>query len=183
MSDHNSFDGSLSTIGGHAFTATSRTLNLKEARVTPSFAKPVALYDKWHALPGTVPHYKHITPAFVSAEILPEMFVMDVLRGQNDDTGPSWDFCWRLFGTTHSDRYGKEATGVLMSEAAGRDESAASSYKVAQQVMKRLEAIFFLTEFIENNIAHKTTSTVAMPLSDSAGDVSRLFGCSIWSKF
>jgi len=179
MNDPSSFDGVSPPLDGHAYAVRTQVLGLDEARALSSFVKPVSLFDKWQALPGTIPHQKNISPAFVGVQILPEMYILDIVSQQGVDV----DFRWRLFGTAHSDRYGKEATGVLLSEAASRDQSAAGSYKVAQQVMRTHKAAFFLSEFIENDIVHKSTSTVVMPLSDDAGEISRLFGCSAWSRF
>ncbi len=179
MNDATSFDGVSSPLDGHAYAVRMQTLSLEEARARPSFVKPASLFDKWQSLPGNIPHHKNISPAFVGVQILPEMYILDIIGQQDTDV----DFRWRLFGTAHSDRYGKEATGVLLSEAASQDQSAAGSYKVAQQVMRTLEAAFFLTEFIENDVVIKSTSTVVMPLSDDTGKVSRLFGCSAWSRF
>ncbi len=178
-----SFDGRSTPVGESACDVETQRLSTEQARATPSFAKPVLLYDKWRALSDTIPHHNNITPAFIGVDILPEMYIMDVLSGPDNGTDLPWDFRWRLFGTTHRDHYGREATGMLLSEAALRDASAAGSYKVAQQVMKTLEAIFFLTEFVENDMAVKSNSTVVMPLSDNEGNISRLFGCSAWSKF
>ena len=182
MTDPTSFGSISPAIGGHVFATKYRTLSLEEARATPSFAKPVTLFDKWQALPGTIPHHKNITPAFVGAQISSEIYILDVLPQKINDVDSCWDFRWRLFGTAHSDRYGKDATGILLSEAAIGDESAAGSYNIAKQVMKTHEAVFFLTKFIQNEVVHKTTSTVVMPLLDDGGNVSRLFGCSAWSK-
>lgn len=178
MNDHNSFDTDPLTDSGHALSARTQILSLKQAQANPSFAKPISLYDKWCTLAGPIPHHKNITPPFIGAETLPEMYIIDVIGNQES----GFDFRWRLFGTEHSNRYGKEATGVLLSEAAKSDPSAAGSYKVAQQVLNTLEPAFFQTEFIENDAVHKTTSTVVMPLSDDGGQVSRLFGCSSWSR-
>ncbi len=178
MNGPTSLDGVSPAVDGRGLVARMQILSLKEARAHPSFVKQVSLFDKWHALPGNIPHHKNITPAFVGIKILPEMYILDVIGQQGNNV----DFRWRLFGTAHSDRYGKEATGVLLSDAAREDQSAAGSYKVAQQVMHRLEAVFFLTEFIENDVVNKSTSTVVMPLSDDTGEISRLFGCSAWSK-
>ena len=179
MNDPNSFDGASSPVDGHAYDVRTQTLNLEEARAQPSFSRPIALFEKWQSLPGNIPHHKNISPAFVGVHVLPEMYILDIVNQQGTDV----DFRWRLFGTAHSDRYGKEATGVLLSEAASRDQSAAGSYKVALKVIHTHEPAFFLTEFIENNAVHKSTSTVVMPLSDDTGKIGRLFGCSAWSKF
>jgi len=178
MNDRNSFDTEPLAQDGHALSARTQIMSLAEAGEDPSFAKPISLHDKWRTLTGPVPHHSHITPSFVGVDILPEMYIIDVIGTKEN----GFDFRWRLFGTEHSNRYGKEATGVLLSEAAKTDPSAAGSYKVAKLVMKTLEPAFFRTEFIENGSVHKTTSTVVMPLSDDGGHVSRLFGCSAWSK-
>lgn len=178
MTNPTSFDNEPEAISGQPFNVRTQILELNDARENQSFANPIALYDKWLTLPEVVPHYKQITPSFVGANTLPEMYIIDVLG----DSKEGYDFRWRLFGTEHSNRYGREATGILLSEAARSDDSAAGSYRVAKQVMDTLEPAFFLTEFLENNVVVKTTSTVVMPLSDDEGKIVRLFGCSAWSR-
>jgi len=193
VKDPTSFDGITTPVGDYAYEVETQQLSMEQVRANPSFSRPVQLYDKWCALPGTIPHHNTITPSLIGAEILSEMYILDVLtrpdnyepgnNGLDNDDDMPWDFRWRLFGTTHSERYGKEATGVLLSDAATHDKSAAGSFEVAQHVMKTHEAAFFLTKFCENGAIHKTTSTVVMPLADDNGAVCRLFGCSAWSKF
>lgn len=178
MNDPNSFNTEHPSENTQAVSARTQTLSLEEARTNPSFSKPVSLFDIWRTLPGPIPHHNNITPSLVGAAILPEMYIIDVIAGENE----GYDFRWRLFGTEHSNRYGKEATGVLLSEAAKSDPSAAGSYKVAKQVMNTLTPAFFHAEFLEGEAVTKTTSTVVMPLSDDTGYVSRLFGCSAWSR-
>lgn len=158
-------------------TVRQRVVSLEEARAIDSFGPAVELFEKWLTLPGAVPQHQLITPSFIGPQLLPLMYIVDVL----DDDADNIDFQWRLFGTSHSVRYGKEATGILMSYAAELDESAAGSYKIAKMVYETGEPCFFLTEFIKNDRVNKTTSTVVLPLADEAGKMVRLFGCAIWA--
>lgn len=172
-----SFEGTEQKVNQSEFSVRQTLLSLEEATAISTFEDCVELYNKWRALPGDVPYHREITPAFLGARILPEMYIIDVVKGPLED---ELDFRWRLFGTAHGERYGTEATGILMSEAAKRDKSAAGSFRIAKQVYRSLKPAFFLTEFIENGILRRTTCTVVMPLSNKAGDITRLFGCSKW---
>lgn len=178
MNDFTSFGEAGKRLSDLGLGVRQTLLTLDEARTIDSFKGPVTLYHKWLGLPGDIPNHRDITPAFLGPALLPLMYITDVVKDDPDRV----DFRWRLFGTTHSERYGAEATGILMSEAAERDASAAGSYKVAQQVYATGEPAFFLTEFLDDNeLVTKTTSTVVLPLSNKAGDLVRLFGCSVWA--
>lgn len=178
MNDPTYSDSEQMAENDHMVSARSHIISLKEARSNPSFSKAITLFDKWRALPEAIPHHKNITPTLIGADILPELYIIDVIGSKKEGI----DFRWRLFGTEHSNRYGREATGILLSKAAKSDPSAADSYEIAQQVMKTSEATFFQTEFMEDDTTTQITRTVVMPLSDDTGNVSRLFGCSSWSR-
>lgn len=105
------------------------------------------------------------------------MYILDVVE---DDDAQAVDFRWRLFGSSHSLRYGQEATGALLSRAAQLDASAAGSYEVAKSVYESKSFAFFLTEFSDETMPVKTSSTVVLPLLGDNGRISRIFGCSVW---
>ncbi|TNE61818.1 MAG: hypothetical protein EP335_14075 [Alphaproteobacteria bacterium] len=173
MGDFNTFS-EWQTIRGQKLDSRAEAVLTVVARKLPLFRLPVKLYDMWMALPGELPSASHVTPTWLGAELLPYMYILDIVDGGQD-------FRWRLFGTAHAARYGSEATGMLMSEAARRDKSAAGSLHFARQTCAEKRPTFFLTEFLQGEFAVKSNATVVLPLAGPDGDMSRLFGCSVWS--
>jgi len=163
------------TVRGLTLNSRAEEVSLQAARHLAPFTLPVKLYDMWAALPGTPPKATLVTPSWLGPELLPLMYIVEVLEG-------GADFRWRLFGTEHTVRYGTEATGMLMSEAAKRDTSARDSLAFARRVHATGMPCFYATDFFGELGLVKRSYTVILPLMGPDGTISRLFGCATWEK-
>lgn len=160
-------------------TSVMTILSLDEANEITSFEEPVRLFHIWHGLPKEQSQIDALKPDTFGPSLLPHMYILDVIR---DAKSKELDFRWRLFGSTHTDRYRKEATGSCLSEAAANYSGAASSYKVAQHVYKHRKAVFYMNRYSDDSGPVRSTSTVALPLVDASDTVAQVFGCSIWQS-
>lgn len=145
----------------------------EDALEDPSFAYPLELHGLWLLMPGEIPHFDEVKPAKFGTQILPSMFIMDVLDGGED-------FRWRLFGTDHAKRFGGEVTGRRMSAVAKFETSAASSLEFARECYRSRKPVFFKTEYFDELHTVRRTYTVALPLLGKDDRIERLFGCSVW---
>lgn len=155
----------------------------EEAMTTASFTEPLKLFEIWHELPGDIPHYNHVKPTLFRPGLLPSMYILDVLPADDDEneTGDV-DFRFRLFGTANRENYGKEATGNRLSQSAqeGAEQGVASGFGLTQNAYHNRAPQFLICEYYKNQKVVKTASFVVLPLSDDQGNITRMFGCSIW---
>ncbi|WP_262695843.1 PAS domain-containing protein [Kordiimonas aquimaris] len=156
--------------------AVSCEVSERKASNNRIFEKPLELLEKWKAMPGDVPHFKNIDPVKIGADMLPILFILDVI--EQEDAAP--DFKWRLFGTKNTQRYGIEATGYRLSKAMHLDASIAQSLRLARLVYHTHEPRFMETHFVKKAEIVYQASTIILPLSDDSGKVVRLFGCTDW---
>ncbi|MCJ9427648.1 hypothetical protein [Kordiimonas marina] len=163
------------TVRGLNLRSQAEEVSLQAARQLEPFTLPVRLHDMWTALPGTPPNATSVTPSWLGRELLPLMYIVEVLDG-------GADFRWRLFGTEHTLRYGAEATGMRLSDAAKRDTSARDSLTFARRVYATGVPCFYVTDFFGELGLIKRSYTVILPLRGPDGTVSRLFGCASWEK-
>lgn len=154
-------------------------VSLPEAEKNTSFREPVRLHRIWHELPRERRQIPALKADTFGPALLPHMYILDVILDSESD---EIDFRWRLFGSTHTDRYKKEATGSYLSKAAANYPGAASSYEIAQWVFEHRQAAFYITKYSDDVGPVRSTSTVALPVLDASGDVSHIFGCSIWQS-
>lgn len=159
-------------------TATAHEASEEEAAKDPLFSKCFNLVSLWHSMPGTIPHYSQITPKNIGSALLPYLFILDVISDEDAEL----DFRWRLFGTAIRQRYGIEATGHTLSGAKKLDASIGESIRLARLVYLTHQPRFMRTQFDRNNVTYHQARTVILPLSDDNGSVSRLFGCTTWSR-
>ncbi len=160
-------------------TSTTTILSLEEIKEIRSFEEPLRLYHIWQDIPKEQSRIDALKPETFGPSLLPHMYILDVTQ---DAKSKELDFRWRLFGSAHTDRYRKEATGSCLSEAAGRYSGAASSYKVAQNVYEHRQAVFYMNSYFDDSGPVRSTSTVALPLMNGSGKVTQVFGCSIWQS-
>lgn len=147
---------------------------------TPSFQAPVALYHFWKSLPGEVPHQSEIKPNVLDPKLLPFMYILDVIPSDAEgNTTGKLDFEFRLFGTGSRDHYGKEGTSRRLS--AMSHDGAGLGFDITVLAYESRTAQFLFSEYYKGDQPVKTGSFVIMPLSNDAGNVSRLFGCGTWA--
>lgn len=156
--------------------AVSCEMSERKACSNRMFEKPLKLMEKWKAMPGDVPHFKNVDPVEIGTDILPILFILDVIEQEDSDL----DFKWRLFGTKNTQRYGIEATGYRLSKAMHLDASIAQSLRLARLVHKTHTPRFMETHFVKEDEIVYQASTIILPLSDDSGKVTRLFGCTDW---
>lgn len=146
---------------------------LTDALTDPNFEYPVSLHRLWLSMPGDIPHFDEVNPSLLNTQLLPSVFIMDVLEQGSD-------FRWRLFGTDHARRFGGEVTGKRMSTIAKIDSSAGSSLAFGRKCYDERTPVFFKTEYLKNQHVKETTCAVALPLVGKNDSIERLFGCSVW---
>lgn len=151
----------------------TRRVSFEEASEVSGFQKPLQIHALWSRLDGDIPQINQLKPTLIPSDILPSMIVLDVL-----DNG--MDFSWRLFGTQHTYYFGVDATGMRMSEAAKHDTTAHQHLPIIKECYGSAQPLLFHTEYTANEQVHKTTYNVALPLADKDGNISRIFGCSMW---
>lgn len=157
----------------------SAILSLVEIQDRPSFAEPIKLAEMWQALPGDIPHYKHIRPALFDAKILPFIYILDVVtEGHPEYRGDGVDFKFRLFGTGSRDNYGKEGTSRFLSDMS--HAGSGNGFTVTQLAYETKSPQFLYSDYIRGDKVIKSASYVILPLSDDTGNISRMFGCGIW---
>lgn len=173
----------LQSVREQGLREIARPVTYEEAQVTASFTEPLKLFKIWSGLPGNIPHYSHIKPALFSTSLLPSMYILDVLPSDKpeNETGDV-DFRFRLFGTANRENYGKEATGNRLSQSAreGADHGVASGFGLTQRAYHEQTPQFLICEYYKDDSIIKTASFVVLPLSDDQGNITRMFGCSVW---
>lgn len=158
----------------------SEIVQYNQIKNLPSFHWPIVLHQFWQSLPGDVPHQSEIKPHLLDPQILPYMFILDVIVADNPDNHTNkLDFEFRLFGTGSREHYGKEGTAKRLSAMA--HDGAGLGFDITVLSYETKEAQFLSCEYYKDDKPVKTSSFVIMPLSDDSGDVSRLFGCGIWA--
>lgn len=89
------------------------------AETFPSASPVVWLYRHWQALApghGVLPGRQHLDPLDIDPQVMPWIFILDVLDGP----GARRDFVFRLVGTGNVTLVGRDATGKRASEIFGR---------------------------------------------------------------
>lgn len=164
-----------------ALTESSEIVAFNQIKDTPSFHWPVVLYQFWQSLPGDVPRQNEIKPHLLDPQILPYMFILDVVPADSPDNHTKkLDFEFRLFGTGSTDNYGKEGTAKRLS--AMSHKGAGLGFDITVLSYESKSAQFLFSEYFKNDRPVKTGSFVIMPLSDDSGRVSRVFGCGTWAE-
>lgn len=161
-------------------TEVSEIVQYSQIKDKPSFHWPVVLYQFWQSLPGEVPHQSEIKPHLLAPEVLPYMYILDVIPADSpNNPTKKMDFEFRLFGTGSRKHYGKEGTQKRLS--AMSHNGAGLGFDITVGSYESKNAQFLFCEYYKSEKPVKTGSFVIMPLSDDSGNVSRLFGCGIWS--
>lgn len=165
--------GDWQSIRELQLTSIAKRVSLSDAEKQPGFEQPLQLLRMWQNFPGALPHASEVRPKLIHNKTLPSMFVLDVI-----DNGA--DFRWRLYGTDHSKYFGKDVTGLLMSEAGPLESSTQQHLVFMGECYASRQPILFLTEYSDKLSVRKTTYNIALPLAGDDGEVSRIFGCSVW---
>lgn len=101
-----------------------RLLNARqvELAVFPPGSPVVLLHRLWQSIApagGGLPGRQHLDPLDIAPQILPWVFLMDVVR----DGDAALDYRYRLVGTGNVTLVGRDATGELASTVFGRVEA------------------------------------------------------------
>lgn len=151
----------------------SSIVSIDEAKGNPRFALPLEFHALWRSQDGAVPHQEAFKPGLIEPALMPKLAIMDVLDG-------GADYRWRFYGTVHVDHFGADLTGTTCSQIETANPATGIIRTLYNVVMKRQDAVFFLLNYLSQDHVIKRATGVMMPLSDDAGETTRLIGVMDW---
>lgn len=147
-----------------------------ECRLRPEFGLALRVYAAWQTMPGApLPQRRSLDPAVLGAALLPHIVLFDVL----EEVGGR-DYRWRLFGTRHEREYGRDLTGVRLSDLQAENASAAQLADLLDSTVDRAAPRFFDMCYLNDNTTRRRATGVMLPLSDGTGRLAHILGATSW---
>ncbi len=159
-----------------ALTIDAATRRLIEARAEPRWGRLLAAWQAWADLKGRYPTRTEIDPAQLGTEMLPNVFLVDILPVAN--AKPRYRF--RLLGQAILDRETTRA-GDFLDQLGASAEIA----EIERHYLETIEGRISIrsTSLVWNDVRKEFLKYAVMllPLSDGKGGVSNLIGLALYA--
>lgn len=158
-------------IDGHPDVLQDREI----AASSTGYEKSLYVANVWQKLRDEKrAHRKCIDPLVLGAPVLPHLVLIEVL-----DDGQ--DFCWRIFGSAHSDEYGTNLTGIRLNDLQKRNPAVEEVELIFRHCRETGAPTYYRIDYANERGCQRSCCGVILPLFDADdAEVTDLLGCSEW---